>query len=378
MISDSEKIAILAGLADLRSDAETLARFADSARGRWPSLTALADENHILPFIAKNFVKNGLLELLPTKQRDEFSRLPRETAARNMLFSDAAGEILFAAASRGVDVLPVKGVSLLDRVYQHDERQLSDIDFFFRHPQLHEIKNLMSELGYEEEESCLPADFSDDFSGEIKFTARRAGAAIDVEFHWDPSPSPALKKTFEFTPDTLWSLCAGKDGRISLGPEGEFLYHIFHLAIRHSCSRLQWFLDLERLAAVSPPDWKKLNELFIASRMTLAARYVFRFMERFLNTQFPVAVQQLTRPGGERPDLTDQLIAASIAGRRRVKQSGAIPILLSENKAAFFFSYVFPPAEFISRRYPNIPTPIAYFFRPMDIAGKIIKTGFKR
>jgi hypothetical protein len=374
--SDTEKIEVLAGLSSVRTDTAALTRLLKSASGHWPALFALADENHVSPLIAKNLAKNNLLETLPSEYGHTYSRLPRSVAARNMLLSDAAREILDSAAARGIDILPVKGITFIGRICEFDERQLSDVDFFFRPPQLPDVEIMMADLGYNREESALPAGFADELSGEIKFTSERSGAAVPVEFHWDPAPAAALRKAFDFSENKLWQLSASKDGRFSLTPEGEFIYHIFHLAVRHSCSRLQWFIDLDRLSAAAPPDWDLLVSLLRSSRLANAAGCVFRFMEKFLGSRFPVAVSQLTSHSGEN-GLADRLIAASIAGNKTVKQSGLIPIFISERKAVYLGNYLFPPAGFLEKRYPGIPTPLAYLYRPWDIATKILKESLR-
>jgi hypothetical protein len=373
MISDYEKVKLIARFACPRTNAAELRRCAEAARGNWVELSALADENHVSAAVAKKLAAGGLLDTLPDNLRDSYRRIPLETAAFNMLLSYAADEILDAAAANNIDVLPVKGIALLGRVCPPDERQLSDIDFFFRLPQLAELEKMMAGLGYKKNESCLPAGFAGELSGEIKFTAVRAGALISAEFHWDPSPAPVLKKAFSFDEVTLWNLCVSHGGRFSLSPEGEFLYHIYHLAVRHSCSRLQWFLDLDRMAAYTPPDWDSLLSHLRSARLTEAARYVFRFMDRFLETPLPVPVQQLIKGGGIYPGITDRLIVASIAGNRTVKQSWVVPVLVSGSRTDFLLNYIFPPADFLRRRYPGVPVPLLYFYRPLDIAAKILR-----
>jgi len=373
MLTDEEKIQILAALANKDTDHHTAAQYAERASLQWQGLHRLAEENHVLPTIAKNLARHDLTGLLPDAEKEIILKTPHATAAHNLLLLHSAHNILTSAAAINVDILPLKGITFIDRLYQPDERRLSDMDFLVRLPQIGDIERLALRAGFRKDPGNLPQEFSIRESGEIKYSAMRSGVRVDAEFHWDPSPGPALKKAFSFDADTLWNLSSKKDGRFCLSTEGEILFHIFHLAARHSFSRLMWFVDLHRMITTAQPDWDTLTRLLDSAGLTNAAGCVFRFMERFLATGFTYPVRQHFDLDSSKTRLADRIVINSMAGKTRLKQSNIATLLISHKKASYIFRLLFPPPDFIRQRYPRIPYPFQYIYRPVDLTSKIIK-----
>jgi hypothetical protein len=376
MPSDREKIEILCDLANRNTAPAALEHRLAAARPHWRQLACLAQENNILPQIAKNIARNGLSGLLPDAHADAILSAPRKTAALNLLFVAETQRITAAAAENNIDILPLKGAALIDRVCDIDERHMTDLDFLIRKDRLEEIDTLMSGLGYTHRDSGLTGDFSRDFSGEIKYSASIAGVPIDVEMQWDPSPGPALKNGFSLDADTLWRLTSNSDGRVSFAPGGEILYHIFHLAIRHSFSRLMWLLDLHYIISASPQNWNSLTLLFKDTGLSRTAFHTFKFLHSYFHIDIGGG-EILRRRSDAQERTTDNLILKSLAGNKTVKQSGVIPLLLSEKPAKYLFNFIFPPADFLKERYPGIPGPLLRTYRPADMAAKFISNTFK-
>lgn len=377
MTTDAEKIRTLCALSNRDSPAETLKRLLADLRPHWRELHQRAKENHIIPQISLNISKNNLANLLPETTAETLLAAPRKTAAFNLLLLAEARRIIDSAAEREIDLIPMKGITFIDRIYTIGERPITDIDFLACEDRISDLKPLMEKLGYGKYESCLPKDFARDFSGETKFTTGRGELPIEVEFHWDISPGPELKKGFSFDAPTLWALSSEKDGRLALTLEGEILYHIFHLAIRHSFSRLLWLLDLHYLISSSAPDWNLLAELFRKTGLTPAAAHTLRFLHGNFNTDIPDTFKKPAARVDGKSLITDKLIVKALAGNATVKKSGIIPFLLSERGPAFLFNTLFPPPEFLRERYPGVPASLRFLYRPAGFAAKLFSAAVK-
>lgn len=367
---DIRRMERLAKLINPRTPAAEIAGIAARLGADSAALIDLAAENHVTAPLSKNLISKGAASLLTEESRSQILGIPAATAAMNIVLMKAAGDILAAAADRGIDLLPLKGAALLGRAFSFDERQLTDIDFLCRREQLEQLNDTMTALGYEKSASCLPDEFAGDLSGELKYISSVAGATVEAEFQWEPVQGSAIGKAFPLTSEILWRFATVHEKRWSLAPEGEFLYHIFHFAIRHSFSRLQWLYDLDRMAEKSPPDWEKMPALLAETGLTRVAAHAFLAAGRLFGTEIPPALKRIVAEE-KNAEIVNHAVLAALSGNTLIKQSGVIPILLSENKLSFFFEYLFPPAEFLKKRYPGMPVPAAAFFRPFDLASKL-------
>jgi len=330
----------------------------------WNTFAEIAKLNRIVAPAAKNLISSGAVHKLPDAIRKTFEDAPRATAARNMVLSSAAAEITKAAAGDNLTLIPLKGISFIDRIYAIDERPMTDLDFMVAKQQQKEVAHLLGGLGYSRVPSSLPEAFENEFSGEMKYSRCVSGVDIEVEAHWDVSPEPALKKGFNLSPELLLANTIHTGGNFRLSPEAEIVFSIFHLAVRHSFSRLLWFLDLHRLCNNSEIDRGKLQTLIRKSGIENPATAVFDFLHRmFGNANAARFIEKQYIPDFLRMAIMGNLLP----GNEFLKTSGVLQLLISNNPFGYVNGMLFPPVEFMKARYPGSKPLFSYVARPMGM-----------
>jgi len=363
---------IAAVLSDRFSHDDKLAAALAELPRRKTEFMALARESGLLPQIGKAVSSRNLSKAIPADLASEAMKASREAAAFNILLYDTGQRIIDTAKNEGIDIVPLKGLSFLDRLYDFDERGMKDIDFLVRSGQIGQLGPVMDNLDFRPAPSDLPEDFAIEYSGEIKFRASRAGATLDAEFHWDVSPGPAMQKTFPLPCETLWEMTEIHEGRLHLSPEAELLSCIHHLAARHSFSRLKWFLDIHRLTTScrSEIDWQSLAGRFRDAGLSRAACAIFHFNHDFFGTPVPAPVEDL-RPGRLKAAFIRTLIIESLTGSP-LRKTGALSAMAADRKFSYFFYTLFPGKDFLKRRYPGVPAPFLGGHRLADMIRKAI------
>ncbi len=372
--------ATLTCLSDRFSPRDAVIKNISCADIPWPRLMRIARENRVLPQIGKNVARAGAENIIPPEYRKEITGAPRHAAAMNMLLDAARHAISGAAAARSIPLIPLKGISMLGRVCEFDERRMSDIDLLIKKESRDPFRDMMAELGYKEDEDDIHGSFSDEHAGENKYYRIVSGARIAVEAHWDPAPETAIKKAFPLPPDILWrsSHCACSrcehTGSRNLSPESELLFCIHHLAARHSFARLMWFLDIHYLLAAHSGvlDADLLRTQLADAGLSRASRFIFRFLKRFFGAIIPRALSPDSESPRKIDGMMDGFIIDSICGGR-IKKTGLLPGIFADNPVPYFTGYLFPPVEFLKSRFPGVPTPLLYPYRIIDLAGKVLK-----
>ncbi len=324
----------------------------------------LATENRVLALLGKNLQDRELPDEWISVIND-LNKLCLNTAALNLLFLHHADNILQEARLQNIDMIPLKGIGFIDRIYKPDERQLIDIDIMVKYDQIQQCNSLMNKLQFTTPESCLPDRFSMDYSGEIKYSAIKTGTNIDVELQWDPVPYLS-KRVFCIEPEIFWK---NRNDNSMLSPEAEILYQIVHLSLRHPYTRLIWFIDIKRLIESSDIDWELLSDYIINSGLSIASRHIFNFLRRYLWLELPHSFIKKLKIGG-RETVLDNLIIETIAGNKRLKRTGICTFLSAENKIKLLSAMLFPDRVFMEKRYPNAPLPISYAIRLFDLGVK--------
>jgi|GEM_PF-6625563 len=202
----------------------------------------LAEENRVLPLVA-----HRLQHLAPSLTEPIQHRL--DTIARDSRFAafwwtaELKG-LLTQLAEHRIDVIPLKGPSLAERLYGDAHlRPSSDLDLLVRSAQLPEARQFLTQLGF---------SLKDPDNGYHQLWARGTTA---LELHHDLA-DPAR---FQFHIDTAWARTfpitfAGQPA-LGLGPPDELLFLCLH-GTRHCFEHLGYILDialfLDHLAATSP------------------------------------------------------------------------------------------------------------------------------
>lgn len=373
MKKNQKTLSAVATLADRTSGGGAVAEAFGVFQGDAAEALRLMEENKIVPQVGKNLVRNGLIEGLSEKERAVFEKARVETAAYNMLLMDTAKKIMREAAAAGILVVPLKGASLLDRLYAADERGLSDMDFLLKREDVEKLAELLTDMGFHRMEGGLSPAFEDVFSGEWKFGMERGGSYVVAEAHWNVNPGRALEKIYPLDAARMLGAVEDKSGLPALKPEIEITYLLHHLAVRHSFCRLMWLLDIRYLLRdeTCPPDAEVLKEEIRKAGLERAAWLLVWLMRELLKDESQEHITDWRPNAAEKFTLTSFVVNSLSGGV--MKTSGLLPGLISDDPAKYYYHWMFPGSEFLRDRYPNVPRPLRQIYRAGDIAAKVFR-----
>jgi len=256
--------------------------------------------------------------------------LRRHTAAANLLKLDALADVLSAFQKNAVPCVLLKGAALLLTVYDHPgDRPMTDVDVWTPFHGLDAVEDTLLPLGF------APAPGR---PGVYERGLLRLDVATAL---WFLPPADAT---------ALWARrrAAGMEKTAAvLSNEDAFLYCVAHGLIHHAQWDERWTEDLRRLSAGDGFDWNAV--LRDASRWGLVeALWETAALGPVL---FPAGVTAALAAG--RRSWRGRLLRA--VGRLEVSGKGHLLRLLllrgAGMKARFLWRQLFPPADFLRRRY---------------------------
>jgi hypothetical protein len=194
----------------------------------WDQMLALAEEHHLLPWVARHCLRAPSLS--PEVSR-RLKTIEREAAIAAFYWSSELQGLLRAAEQRDLRIVPLKGPHLAERLYGDAALRTSyDLDLLVAKRDLPEAAALLSALGFRPG----PAD---------DYHQPWFRGATTVELHQDVANplafdfhiEEALRRTVacEFQGQRCWRLAA----------DDELLFLCLHAA-RHRFERLSLVLDL--------------------------------------------------------------------------------------------------------------------------------------
>jgi len=132
---------------------------------------------------------------------------------------NAAAKILEKCEERGLFVIPLKGICIVNRYRDPVLRSMGDIDLLYQANQHHELKNMMLDLGYQ-------------WGGENqKHDHYTKAPYVCVEVHREMVPSGCSYAAYY---ENIWAKASAKDGCRYvhiLSAEDEVIYCVVHAAI---------------------------------------------------------------------------------------------------------------------------------------------------
>jgi hypothetical protein len=227
----------------------------------WPRLIALAEEQGLLPLLAKRLGGVGegrggtQHEFVPSEIRQQL----RDAARAQTLFTLSLTAELFRVLDRfatlGIGVLLTKGPVLSARCYGDPGlRQYTDLDLVLRDADIARATDAMMALNYEPRVP-LKAIQTGKVPGEYVFSQR--GTRLLVELHTERTfryhPRPlSVKNLFERRALVRFD---GHDVP-ALSTEDELLLICIHGA-KHFWERLMWIADVAALVSRQSVDWDR-------------------------------------------------------------------------------------------------------------------------
>ena len=216
-------------------------------------LVERAEKEGVAGILYRETRRRGLEASLEPSALERLQAFYRRTAALNLQRQRDLGEILDACAPQGAKIVVLKGMSLLDSLYDDPgERPMSDVDLWIERRDLDQLGAALRRLGYEEQ-PFYPETF-------------HRGSTV-VEIHTDLLGASRIRsrglilagehaRIFERT--EAFAACGAPTWRLER--HDAVVFACLHL-LKHNASRLLWLLEIEALIQpFNEDDWSEVLE----------------------------------------------------------------------------------------------------------------------
>ncbi len=213
----------------------------------WQELLALAERHGLLPMLYARVFRSGCAGDVPDLCFEKLHRASLLNATRSMIYLDEAGKIISALSEASIPVIALKGVYLLENIYQDVSlRTMSDLDFMLRRSDIPAAIQVMRDLGYELTTYFDPAAENLDIK---HVPPLKKDNGPFVELHWT-----LLEENEPFIIDAegLWQRAVPSDVAehlvLALSPEDLLLHLCLHMAYQHHLAvGLRQVIDIDRV-----------------------------------------------------------------------------------------------------------------------------------
>jgi hypothetical protein len=313
------------------------------------TLIHAAERQRLLPAVSRALRSNPAAAKFPDAIRDMLSAISFQTAAENAHYQHNAEEIVKVASEHHIDLAPIKGLHLLGRYYEIDERPMMDIDFLVRKHDASKILKMMTDLGYELNTGGLSDAFIIRYDTELKFHREGQGGEAHAEMRWDLPAGTPLKNAFPIDTEPIWQRAKHDDNRLwVLCPEDHILICAFHLSVLHAFARLAWVSDIHRITLNEKIDWDLIVRNAETGRITKAVYYPLLLARDYYASPIPQDILKRLKPALALPM---SLIEKCMQGEGHIPEMGIVRSIISDKPAAFFASTFFPGLDYLASRH---------------------------
>jgi hypothetical protein len=308
----------------------------------------------------KSLLASGRFESLDQVHRETLPAFYYQTIRFNVHLIQALKEVLHLASQKGLAVVLLQGVDLLQGVYDDlGLRPMMDIDLWVSKNDYDALLRVLTQLGYDRDPVYAN-------------TYKRESIIFDIHTHilWADrirARKLLLGRSEEHLIKEVRVIEIEGEKARGLSPYDQVLYLSLH-AFKHRVDRLIWLVDIKRiLERWNAEDWERLVHRAedLGQKKTLT--YIFFLLEQVFHFRIPKNALPLLHKKRLNP-LEKEIL------RRRVRK-GSLPLwgpvlLFSSNlgpgkRIAFFFENLFPRSEVLRQVFPSPP-----HLKPWQLYGK--------
>lgn len=266
-------------------------------------------------------------------------------------------EVLAALGARQIAVIPLKGISLVEKVYRDSGlRPMLDVDLLVRREQLLQAVEVLGGLGYK---PATPIDVEEQCKVLHHLPGLYKAGTEHIELHWTLAPMTA---PFRIPVETLWaSAQAGSIAGVAvqeLLPEDTLLHLCLHSAyleafssgLRPVCD-IAWCVE----SWGARIDWERLLLQAASWRGERSLALALRVAQKMLGVDIPQTVLQYFRDenaGAKFENPAIQQILQPVAIRNKLAQVWVPQPWHARTRR--FFENIFPPAWEMKQAYPEL------------------------
>ena len=330
-------------------------------------LIDLAVKEGLGGFLYKSLLKAGLLETVTLQHKQKLYNIYYLTVRFNLKLIHALNTILGPLNQKGVQVVLMQGMALLQQVYQDvGLRPMKDMDLWVLPHDYQYLVDCLMGLGFERD-SLYPGTF------------RRGETTLDIHTHvlWSDrikAREHLLNKGQDEICNKAVSLNVNGRKALCLNPQDQFLYLGLH-ALKHNFDRLVWLVDIKSLVVGwKHSDWnlliKRAEEL--GHKKTLF--YVLYLLKHIFATGLNPEISSFLnnwKPGF----LEKRMLQRRIKGRSIPTLAQLLMISNGRKLRArfsFFWETLFPRPEVLRQVFANSPrlsVPHLYWRRVLQVIG---------
>lgn len=269
-----------------------------AARVRWRALFDLAERHGVQPLVFQALSRSE--GMIPAPEMRMLTQLYQTNLHRAMLLARALIHLVDHLASKGIEVLPHKGVALAESLYGDMAlRQTGDIDLLIHAGELAKIQEAVRELGYVPHSSLSAAQQRASLKSgyECVFDSRAGRNMLEVQ--WAILPR---FYAIDFNQEDLFRRAVSLKvaGYLMKAPSAEDLFLVLCVhAAKHVWGRLIWLCDLARMMVLPQLDWAWIAEQARKLGIVRIVRVSLLLTSRLLRVDIPETAA--LHPGSE-PD----------------------------------------------------------------------------
>lgn len=297
---------------------------------------------------------------------EPFTEALHRVLAHNMALLVELSALCEEFQRHGVQAILLKGGALIETVYRGHPglRPMCDIDLLVKDADLSTIKEILRKRGYRP-------------SSPSSQVFHNGWAAIDL--HTDLIGSSRIRRralAFRFKTEWLWQeavpLVSSYPSLLVLPHPDQFLHLAFH-ALKHSFSRLIWFVDLGMVYQYV--KWEDLVDRAGASGCLRALSYALFLLQALL--QVKISQEVLVRL--PRLNWWEQRFLNAVASRRPVGVLGEVMVAFSivglGAKLGYLLELGFPKKAVLAEVFPSTPSWLLYPHRLLQLTALGFRAG---
>jgi hypothetical protein len=272
----------------------------------WQETERFALAQGVAPLVFQHTAQAGLLPAMPAQVAAQLADHYRETLVGNRRIQQAQETLLAGLAAKGIEAMPVKGITLALRYYGGiGLRPAADLDLLVRRRDRHAADQTLRRLGY-----CPMPRYGRVFEFKSLTLAnlvyeRDRGPV--VELHWELVHNPVYRAGLSVAEVWKRSQVVDLGGRSTrcLSVDDELRFLSVHCMVDHFPTiRLIWLVDIAELVRGLPAtwDWSHFVEETAAARLATPVVLALTRCQAFLGLELPPGAVEGLIEAARRPE----------------------------------------------------------------------------
>ncbi len=313
----------------------------------WESIIKNSIFNGVAPLIYYNLNKINLDNaVIPQKSILKLKNCYYRTLLDNLRFWKEFQNILSAANSAGIRVIPIKGIILAHFLYYNiGQRSMYDIDLLIQENDLAGFEKIILRLGYKRDFKNRPEIYWKKYYHHLAFIKENdAYSPLSVEAHWNLTVPRAHKILFPRLWQRIQEETIGGDKISVLSSEDTLLCLVLHLRRHAHALILRQICDISELLkkCENSLDWGYIIEEAEKNKMKSVLYFAVFSAKQILDAPLRVNILDKIKPNSFRCRRIDKIVGKWGKNNGKVLFNPGhffLSLLLFDKISDFFFLY---------------------------------------